>query len=196
MQTPSSSIESISSHLMYGHCDSHDLSHREYFAVPPFQCGSSSVVVESRRELLVPLRLLYQPSCNLFKPGSLLLVACCSSPTWGATTLPFNGGPVQIWPGAKLLNLIKSDVLWVPGNFRAGAGYYCIINLVGPPISPLVWQAPLLNSIRIYTKSIRIHRSSIRNRQRDVKIRPIPTWFSVRIIVSLGWVLGRHTHDS
>ena len=58
MQTPSSSIESISSHLMYGHCDSHDLSHREYFAVPPFQCGSSSVVVESRRELLVPLLLL------------------------------------------------------------------------------------------------------------------------------------------
>ena len=58
LQTPSSSIESISSHLMYGHCDSHDLSHREYFAVPPFQCGSSSVVVESRRELLVPLRLL------------------------------------------------------------------------------------------------------------------------------------------
>ena len=28
------------------------------------------------------------------------------------------------------------------GNFRAGGGYYHIINLVGPPISPLVWQAP------------------------------------------------------
>ena len=61
-------VGSICSHLMYGHCDSHNLSHREYFAVPPFQCGSSSVVVESRRELLlgrvrksllVRLRLIY-----------------------------------------------------------------------------------------------------------------------------------------
>ena len=143
MQTPSSSIESISSHLMYGHCDSHDLSHREYFAVPPFQCGSSSVVVESRRELLVPLRLLYQPPCNLFKPGSPLLVACCSSPTWGATTLPFNGGPVQIWPGAKLLNLIKSYVLGCLGILGQAQAIIILLTwrppdltarLAGPPI--------------------------------------------------------------
>ena len=127
MQTPSSSIESISSHLMYGHCDSHNLSHREYFAVPPFQCGSSSVVVESRRELLVPLRLLYQPSCNLFKPGSPLLLACCSSPTWGATTLPLKGGPVQIWNLRKIIKL-KAMYCGCLGILQPGAAIIVLLT--------------------------------------------------------------------
>ena len=111
---------------MYGHCDSHNLSHREYFAVPPFQCGSSSVVVESRRELLVPLRLL--PSAVLHIKTGRRLLPCCSSPTWGATTLPFKGWLSRFGICAILLNLIKSDVLGVAGNFTALRGYYYIIN--------------------------------------------------------------------
>ena len=50
------------------------------------------------------------------------------------------------------------------------------LRLAGPP----------LNSIQVHKRRNRIHRSSIRNRLkipnfellRDVKIRPIPTWFS------------------
>ena len=60
----------------------------------------------------------------------------------GATSLPFKGGLSRFGICAKLLNLIKSYVLWVPGNFTALRGYYYIINLAAPPISPLVWQPP------------------------------------------------------
>ncbi len=64
-----------------------------------------------------------------------------------------------------------------------------IVLLTGrPPRFHRSFGRPPLNSITIHKRSIRIHKSSIRNRQRDVKITPIPTWFSIRIIVSLGWV--------
>jgi hypothetical protein len=76
---------------------------------------------------------LHQPSCILKprttkggNPDGLRLL-----PTWGATTLPFNGGPVPIWPGAKLLNLIKSmywGCLGILGQAQA-----IIILLTGRP---------------------------------------------------------------
>ena len=116
------------------------LSHREYFAVPPFQCGTSSVVLESRRELLVAVAA---PFLQL----SACVPLCCQSRTWGAITLPFKGWLSRFGICAILLNLIKTDVLGVAGNFTALRGYYYIINWEPPLISPLVWQPPPLNSI-------------------------------------------------
>ena len=46
----------------------------------------------------------------------------------GTTTLPFKGWLSRFGICAILLNLIKSDVLGVAGNFTALRGYYYIIN--------------------------------------------------------------------
>ena len=112
MQTPSSSIESICSHLMYGHCDSH---------ICPI--GNTSRCHHSSAE---HLQSCWNPDgsywcrCCTF-PSTVLRVECvllcCQSRTWGATTLPFKGGLSRFGICAKLLNLIKSYVLGVALRF-------------------------------------------------------------------------------
>ena len=116
---------SLSAHLMYGHCDSHDLSHREYFAVH----HSSAERLQSwwNPAVAAPSSAVVHICKTRVRP----LLKDCYSPTWGATTLPFNGGPVPIWPGAKLLNLIKSmywGCLGILGQAQA-----IIILLAGRP---------------------------------------------------------------
>ena len=71
----------------------------------------------------IPLGLEVEDACF-----AAIVVACCSSPTWGATTLPLKGGLSRFGICAKLLNLIKSYVLGCLGILQPGAAIIVLLT--------------------------------------------------------------------